>query len=33
MSKVTDIIDDLRNIEVLVQPAQEQLVSGTNINY
>ena len=31
MSKVTDIVEDLRNIEDLVQPAQEQLVSGTNI--
>ena len=28
MSKVTDIVEDLRNIEELAQPAQAQLVSG-----
>ena len=31
MSKVTDIVEDLRNIEDLTGPAQEALVSGTNI--
>ena len=31
MSKITDIVEDLRNIEDLTEPAQEQLVSGTNI--
>lgn len=31
MSRVTDIVEDLRNIEGLTQPAQEQLVSGTNV--
>ena len=31
MSKIADIVEDLRNIEELAQPAQEQLVSGTNI--
>lgn len=31
MSKIVDIVEDLRNIEELTSPAQEQLVSGTNI--
>lgn len=31
MSKVTDIISDLKNIEALTGEAQEKLVSGTNI--
>ena len=31
MSKIADIVEDLINIEGLAQPAQEQLVSGTNI--
>lgn len=31
MSKIIDIIEDLRNIEDLTGPAQEVLVSGTNI--
>ena len=31
MSKVTDIVEDLRNIEDLTGPAQEALVSGTSI--
>lgn len=31
MSKATEIIEDLRNIEDLAGPAQEVLVSGTNI--
>ena len=31
MSKVIDIVNDLRNIEDLTAPAQVQLVSGTNI--
>lgn len=31
MSKVVDIIDDLKNIDGLTSPAQEELVSGTNI--
>ncbi len=31
MSKITDIVEDLRNIDDLAQPAQEILVSGTNI--
>ena len=30
MSKITDIVEDLRNIENLSGSAQEVLVSGTN---
>ena len=31
MSKITDIVEDLRSIENLSGSAQEVLVSGTNI--
>ena len=31
MSKITDIVEDLRNIENLTGSAQEVLVSGENI--
>ena len=31
MSKVIDIVEDLRYIEELEQPAQEQLISSVNI--
>ena len=31
MSKITDIVEDLRNIEDLTGSAQEVLVSGENI--